>query len=380
MKKCKSGTLSKNSEPVRRSFHIPETFVLYSEQVASPLAELNYDNAALDFVRFREDALDDTIAAIVAEVVASGDSHAFRQSLVDGDTDLLTTFARRRIVAAHRTLSHDALMSAFDAYALLPVLSDVELGAWFKGGLLVARASELDRDVLFERFADIAPPLSVELAGVIFKSTDRLDHFSQCFLVETSTSHGAGLLNTAVARDDLLAPDMTATWGGAPEPQPFRSGYTTAGAIASLAATLADAFDALEGHVTDPIRHDQLVASSFDIVTGGSFLRSRACVGFFVNGPDGLDFSVVVADIDANLTRLTAVELAEVADSIVDQAATAHESVLVLLTVVPNFDDLYGDADTADAEDFDDDDDDGVNEDPLGHYLPMIDALLTAEQ
>jgi len=342
--------------------------------MTSPLAELNYDGLSYDLVRYRDDELDATIAAIVAEALTSDDVASFRRSLDEGDIQLLTTFAHRRIVSALRTSSHDALRQAYDAYALLPSISEAEFSAWFKGGLVVAQACAMDIGTLHERFVTEAPAQTASIADVLFRSTERLESFEQCYLVETSTAHGKGLLNTVVVRDESHAGrDVGAITGIAPDLIPFRSGYDTAGRIAAIAASLADDFHAMDDHVTDPIRHDQLVASSFDIVTGGSFLRTRACVGFFVGGPEGLDFSVVVADIDPDITGHSAAALAELADELVDQAAVAHDTVLVLLTVVPNFDNLFGD-DEPEASD----DEDEVNDDPVGHYLDRVSAVLAA--
>jgi len=353
-------------------FHIHEMFCPYDGAMSSPLAELNYDGPSRDLVRFRDDDLDDAIAAIVSDALRQGDLATFRRSLDEGDSDLLTTFAHRRIVTALRTSSHDALTQAYDAYALMPVINEAEFSAWFKGGLMVAATCAMDIAILHQRFLDIAPPSSADIADVLFRSTDRLESFAQCFLVETSTPHGKGLLNTVVNRDETgWGNEFGSLTGIAPDLAPFRSGYDTAGHIASVAAALADAFDAIDGHVTDAIRHDQLVASSFDIVTGGSFLRTRACVGFFVTGPDGLDFSVVVADIDPDVTGHSALELAQLADELVDQAAVARDTVLVLLSVVPNFDDLFNDSV---VEGLDDEED--VNDDPVGHYLEMVSGVL----
>jgi len=341
--------------------------------MTSPLAELNYDGLSYDLVRYRDDELDATISAILADA-SSNDVVSFRHSLDEGDIQLLTTFAHRRIVSALRTSSHAALTEAYDAYALLPTLSEAEFSAWFKGGLVVARACAVDIGTLRERFLAVAPTQTAAIADVLFRSSERLESFAQCYLVETSTTHGKGLLNTVVARDESQAlREVGALTGIAPDLIPFRSGYDTAGRIAAIAAALADDFHAMDDHVTDPIRHDQLVASSFDIVTGGSFLRTRACVGFFVSGPEGLDFSVVVADIDAEVTGHSAPALAEFADELVDQAAVAHDTVVVLLTKVPNFDNLFGD-DVPEANN----EEDEVNDDPVGHYLDRVSTVLAA--
>ena len=345
--------------------------------MSSPLAELTYEGLSNDLVRYRDDELDATIATIVAEAINGDDLDGFRCSLDDGDRDLLTTFARRRIVSSLRTLSHDALAQAYDAYAVLTQLSEGELNAWFKGGLLVARACAMETDILRDRFVAVATRPSAEMASVVFASADRLDHFAQCYLVETDTRYGKGLLNTAVDRDQPSDQGIGALTGAIPDLNPFRSGYDTAGRVASLAAALADAFDAQDDHASEALRHDRLVASSFDIVTSGSFLETRACVSFFVTGPDGLDFSVVVAEIDPTVTLHSAMDLAAMADELVDQAAAAHDTVVVLLSVVPNFDDLFRD-EVAD-EVADEDDSDEVNDDPVGHYLELVSAVLTAQ-
>jgi hypothetical protein len=147
----------------------------------------------------------------------------------------------------------------------------------------------------------------------------------------------------------------------------YEVGYDIASRVAAVAAALADAFDALDDHVTSDLRHDQLVASAFDIVTSGSYLPTRACVEFYVDVTEGLSFSVKVAEVDPEVTGYSAEQLAELADELVDQMAVARGSLLALFLVAPDFEDLaYDESD----EEFDDD--------PLAVYLDLVNGVLGA--
>jgi hypothetical protein len=158
---------------------------------------------------------------------------------------------------------------------------------------------------------------------------------------------------------------------GAPGPMAdYIVGYDVASSIASVATKIADAFDALDGHEATALRHDQLVAAVFDIVTSGSYLPTRACVSFHVAVAEGLSFSVTVADIDTDHTGHSAEDLADMADDLVDQAGLALGNHLVVLSVVPDFDELFGDLDE------DEDEEGEYDDDPLAPYLDVVRSAL----
>ena len=348
--------------------------------MTSPFADFTYDARSYDLVRFRDDATDHRIASTLSSVLAGEDVAGARRSLDDGDVDLLITFARRRVVTARRNQSAAAIGEALDAYALLPIIGEGELATWFKGGLLVARDNAADLDALRERFANVATDTVQWSVDVVFDSLERLEHLAQCHLVETNTSYGLGLLQTVVVRDiDATSHSMLGSSGlvGAPgRLAPYVVGYDIASSIANVAAALADGFDGLEGHETTALRHDQLIAATFDIVTSGSFLPARACVSFQVAVLDGLSFTATVADIDPEHTGHSAEALADMADDLVDQAAFATESTLVVLSVVPDFDELFADVDEEESDE--EVGEEEYDDDPLAPYLDVVRATVEA--
>ena len=354
----------------------------YAGAMTSPFADFTYDARSYDLVRFRDDATDHRIASTLSSVIASDDVETTRRALDEGDVDLLITFARRRIVTARRNQSAAAIGEALDAYALLPSIGDGEMATWFKGALLEARENAANFDALHERFTSIAPAGSQSSADVVFGSLDRLEHLAQCHLVETHTSYGTGFLQTVVVRDiDATSHSMLGSSGlvGAPgRLAPYVVGYDIASSIANVAAALADGFDRLEGHETTALRHDQLIAATFDIVTSGSFLPARACVSFQVAVLEGLSFTATVADVDPEHTGYSAEALADMADDLVDQAAFATESTLVVLSVVPDFDELFADIDEEESdEEFGEEE---YDDDPLAPYLDVVRATVGAAQ
>ena len=341
------------------------------ETMTSPLADFRYEPLAYDLVRYRESALDDQLATFVRDTVASDEANEVRWSLDEDDQSLLITFARRRIVKGLRDRAAAPLLEAFDTYALLPAVSDGEMAVWFKAGLFIGANLDLDLDALAERLAEVAPPATVAQATIAFDSLDRVEHLAHCQLVETSTSYGPGLLNTIVVRNEPGDGTLSGIFGAPARVSEFAVGYDQASRVATIAARVADAFDVMEGHSSNELRHDQLVASSFDVVTGGSFLPARACVSFHVTATDGLSFTVVIADVDAEQTGYDALELAEAADDLVDQASVAVDSFVALLTVVPNFDDMFGD------DVWDEEGDEEYDDDALSVYLDTVRQVLT---
>lgn len=337
--------------------------------MTTSFADLAYESPAYDLVRFRPDALDDSIVALLATAIADDELDDLRRTLSADDRFTLTLFARRRIVAARRASDPTALGQAFDGYALAG-LDENELNCWFKGALYFGRAMDVDLDEVLARFEALADGPSAQLATVAGQALDRIEHLAQCYLVETTTSHGTGLLNTVVVRDALPQSGLWSVSGITGIPTilgAYEVGYDIASRVAAVAAALADAFDALDDHVTSDLRHDQLVASAFDIVTSGSYLPTRACVEFYVDVTEGLSFSVKVAEVDPEVTGYSAEQLAELADELVDQMAVARGSLLALFLVAPDFEDLaYDESD----EEFDDD--------PLAVYLDLVNGVLGA--
>jgi hypothetical protein len=94
-----------------------------------------------------------------------------------------------------------------------------------------------------------------------------------------------------------------------------------------------------------------LVGTTFDLVTSGSYLDSVGCLSFFADGVPGQPtFSLVVAevaseeyyDVQYDADGL-AKELAEAADAIEEQSALAVGPCVVVLSALPNFDEMPGD-------------------------------------
>ncbi len=341
--------------------------------MTSPLADLSYPSLAYDLVRYREDALDETLWQFVATSLEADDINAVRRQLDDDDLALLTTFARRRIVKAHRDHDVALLVQAFDTYAFLPTLAAGELVVWCNAGLFFGRDLGLDLEALLERFAAVALAPTVEQMTIAVASLDRLVSLDQCRLIETNTAHGVGLLNTVAVRETPAAMDdpiIGSTTTVASSMSEFTASYSPASHVANVAAALADAFENEEGHATTELRHDQLLAATFDLVTPGSLVPSRACVSFHVDSEVGPSFTVALADIDPALAGYRAEELADMADDLVDQAALAVGNLVALLTVVPDFDDMFGDH-VWDESDEDEDDDD-----PLAVYLDLVRGVL----
>ena len=106
------------------------------------LAAHPYDLLAGEFIRFRADPNDDTIAGIVRSVVAEGSEgcDVFRHGLGEDETDTLRLFGMRRTLHGRRQAAPGSLYEGLDAFALLPEPDDVPWDSWVKGALFVARS------------------------------------------------------------------------------------------------------------------------------------------------------------------------------------------------------------------------------------------------
>lgn len=326
----------------------------------SPFAGLTYDTRDDDLVRFRDNPVDDTLSNTVRSIVDSLDDHReeVRQSLGEDDLDLLVVFARRRALSARRATSPRAFSDALDAYALLPFEYQVPWESWFKATLFIGRELGLDLDDALERFSERARSASADRAGVAFDAMARIATIAQCHVIEVATSYGVGLIETTVVRDQ-----GNKSWGGITG-QPvslgqFQVEYEPTTNLAQMAVSLADALEATGRVRCSSIRQDQLVATTFDLVTSGSYLESLGCLSFFADGVEGQpSFAVTVAEVATEehddmvfVASDLAEELAEAADAIEEQSALATGPCVVVLCALPNFDEDASD-DATDLSDF----------------------------
>jgi hypothetical protein len=309
------------------------------------LAAHPYDLLAGEFIRFRADANDDVVAGVVRSVVAEGarGCDEFRRGLSEADTETLRLFAMRRTLLGRRQSSLGPLYEALDAFALLPTPDDVPWDSWVKAALFVARSMGGDLDIVERRFEDLAEPL-VERGHVALEAMNRVESLDQCHLVEVTTDHGIGVVETMVFRSK-----STIAFLGTPRQADHAIEFAPSTNLAQLAASLADALDASSTVVTGPIGQDQLAASSFGQTTSGSYLPVAGCLSFVAENAVG-SFSVLVAEL---FEEMDVDELAEGANQVNDQFGASDGRRLIVLSPQPSFDDDY-DAmiDVHDYEDF----------------------------
>jgi hypothetical protein len=167
----------------------------------SQLAQSTYEFTAGDLVRYYPLATDDALAGIVRSVVAEGDGggEVFRHDLGDEEIDTIRLFAMRRTLLGRRLSSLGPLYEAMDAFALLPRESDVPWDSWVKGALFVARSIGGDLESMTRRFCDLSPDQAGR-CDVAVEAMSRVSELSQCHLIEVTTNHGVGFLETLVFR------------------------------------------------------------------------------------------------------------------------------------------------------------------------------------
>lgn len=301
------------------------------------LAARPYDIGAGEFVRFGVDTNDDVVAGVVRAVVAEGSDGCdiLRHGLGEEETATLCLFSMRRTLHGQRQSSLGLIYEALDGFALLPKVVDVPWDSWLKAALFVARSLGADFDMIARRFADIASPSALARLGVAAEAMNRIDDLSQCRIVEVSTSHGVGFIETLVFRDTSTRGLLGGLYG-APRMTDNQIGYAPTTNLAQLTVSLADALDASGQVVVNPISQDQLAATSFSLTASGSYLPTAGCLSFSADGINsGPSFTAFVAELPQD----TDVEsLARAAAGTNDQAAFYDGLRLIVLSPQPSFD------------------------------------------
>lgn len=313
----------------------------------SPFAGLDYVERDNELVRFRDNPIDDTLSMTVRSIFDALDERRedARAALSAEDVDHLVLFARRRTLSALRDSSPRAVSDALDAYGLLAQPRDIPWESWFKATLVVGRDLGLDLDEVHQRFVDGATPEVARRAAVAFDAVDRITHLGECHINQVATTYGVGLFESTVVRDQT-ANSLGGITGRPVILGQFQVEFSPTTNLAQLGVDAADALDASGLVTTTALQHDQLVGSTFDLVTSGTYLDSLGCLSFFADGVPGQpSFSVQVAELATEEHYDTtyaaedlAAELAEAADAIEDQSALATGPCVVVLSVLPDFD------------------------------------------
>jgi hypothetical protein len=297
------------------------------------LGDNPYDLGAGEFVRFRVDANDETVAGIVHALSAEGSDGCdeFRYGLSASESDTLRLFAMRRTLHGRRQSSLGLIYDALDGFALLPEDNDVPWDSWFKATLFVARTLGVDLDTLGSRFEDIASGDVAKRYYVAVEAMNRVEEFAQCHMAEVSTTHGIGFVEILVFHDIRVR-------GGYNRPtlSDNQIDFYPSSNLAQLTVNVADALDS-SGTVTNPITQDQLAATVFSLTASGSYLSTTGCLSFVADEIDGSgSFTVFVAELPEDTDVELLVQSATDTD---DQAAICDGQRLIVFSPQPSFGD-----------------------------------------
>ena len=297
------------------------------------LADVAYDPRAADFIRFRDEGADDVVASLARSVAVTTDEERdrFRASLDEGTTDTLRLYAMRQTLQGRRRSSLNLVNDALLGFALLPTLESVPWDTWVKAALFSARFLGRDAESLRRVFCDVATGDAGARFDIALESMNRVESLDQCHLVEVTTSHGAGFVETLVFKDT----SWSGLWNSAPRAGVNLIRYQPTTNLAQLAATLADAFDATDTVETGPLAQDQLAGSLFSMTVPGSYVETAGCLSFYAAVADGTSFTAFVAEMPAD-TDMDEFQTDEPVD---DQALVVHDERLVLLLAQPTFND-----------------------------------------
>lgn len=300
--------------------------------VEERLATLRYENQSGDFVRFRDDPIDDTVRTIVQGVVAGGasDEDILRHLQSEESTDTLRLFAMRATLQARRRGSFNLIDDAMAGFALLPSIVDVPWDSWLKAALFVARSFGRDLSSVGDLFAGVASQDAIARFDIALESMNRVETLGDCRMSEVTTTHGVGYVETLVFRDKSTFAFYTPPRVGDDviEFQPTTN-------LAQLAVILADALDEQGSVVTGPIAQDQLAGMLCSMQVAGTYLETTGCLSFVVDQTEGPGaFTVFVAEFpeEAAMEELVAGAQRD------DQLAFANGPRLILFVAQPSFD------------------------------------------
>ena len=298
------------------------------------LASHPYDIGAGEFVRFRADANDETVAGVVHAVCAEGSEgcDGFRRGLSASESDSLRLFAMRRTLQGRRQSSLGLIYDALDGFALLPEDDDVPWDSWFKATLFVARTLGINLDTLGSRFEDVASGDVSNRYYVAVEAMNRIEVFEQCRMVEVSTTHGIGFVEILVFRDTRVRGRYNR-----PTLADNRIDFHPTSNLAQLTVNVADALDTSGAVLTNPITQDQLAATLFSLTASGSYLPTAGCLSFVADEVDRSgSFTVFVAELPEDTDVDALVQSAIDTD---DQAAIFDGLRLIVLSPQPSFSD-----------------------------------------
>jgi hypothetical protein len=307
----------------------PSENVFVTRLAASP-----YQDVDEDFIRFRDEPVDDAVKSIVTSVAMSDESDRdrFRKALGPDEVETLRLYAKRRILQARRRSSMNLVDDAIESFALIPETADVPWDTWLKAGLLGARSLGRDIESIAARFGELSSIQSAERFDVAFDAMSRVETLAQCFIAEVSTTYGTGFIETLVHRDTKA----TGAFYGAPRQADDIVPFAPTTNLAQLAANLADAFDATDHLHTGAIAQDQLAGMSFSQQVSGAFLETTGCLSFYADAAeDTKSFRVFVAELPDDVD----VEALASGAELDDQAVCFDDTRLILLIAPPNFED-----------------------------------------
>ena len=307
---------------------------LNENMLVSRLAAVGYRDIDEDFVRFRDNPLDDAVKSIVTSIAAADDPErdSFRTVLDDDSVSTLLLYAKRRTLQARRRSSMNLVDEAMDAFALVPSVADVPWDTWLKAALFITRSLGRDIESVALRFGTLSTVASAQRFDVAYEAMNRVESLQQCFIAEVSTNYGSGFIETIVHRDTKSTGAFYSSPRQADDIVPFRPVTN----LAQLAASIADAFDATGTVQTGAIAQDQLAGMSFSQQVSGAYLETTGCVSFYADGTDNdASFKVFVAELPEN-TDVEALASGAEGD---DQAVCFDDTRLILLLAPPNFDD-----------------------------------------
>jgi hypothetical protein len=306
-----------------------------SENVWGPrLAAIEYRDLDEDFVRFRDDPLDDAVKSVVSSVVAADESDRdrFRAALDNDSVGTLLLYAKRRTLQARRRSSVNLVDDAIDAFALIPTIADVPWDTWLKAALFIARTLGRDIESIAQRFGTLSTVQAAERFDVAYEAMRRVESLQQCFIAEVTTNYGSGFIETIVHRDTK----STGAFYSAPRQADDIVPYAPTTNLAQLTASVADGFDATGTLHTGAIAQDQLAGMSFSQQVSGAFLETTGCLSFYADGTsDEVSFKVFVAEVPVD-TDVEALASGAERD---DQAVCFDDTRLILLLAPPNFED-----------------------------------------
>jgi hypothetical protein len=309
-----------------------------ANEIRGELEESAYDDAGFDLVRFRSDAHDERLRALIEDLAALPADER-RAALPFGELadQVVHCYAERRTLAS---LRDHGLGEALEGWLARLVRPAHEFERWrhdlLYTGFVARRAGALD-DSLMSVAARVGPDELVRHVADVVSNLDRIADLDDVGKVTVTTRYGLGVLNVEITHSDRMrglgrAPSLIKS-----NLMRFEPKDNLADVAAAVADSLESSHQVVVGTMTVTALPDTALAGLGDVIDE----HCTACVSMVAYDADGGadGFACYVAELDDDEVTEAVIEAVnELSDAELPLRAVGQGTFAVVLVATPSFD------------------------------------------